>query len=182
VRETRQRGFSLVELIVTVAIMGILIFMLVALQRELVTFDRKLKVDLFSQPNTSSVLHRIRRDVLNAQRYHPEEPYADYEWSETTMLLDYPLDRAEGATKSFVVVWDFTEPDLAKRIELVDEKVVSEWSTTSGARYELNYDYRICRPTEPLPSCGGPQFIRLLGYDSKGGLVVDEKVAPALLR
>lgn len=178
---TPQRGFSLVELIVTIAIMGFLIFMLVALQRELVTFDRKLKVDLFSQPNTSAVLHRVRRDVLNAVQYHPEEPYADYEWSQTTMLLDYPLDRARGATKSYVVVWDFSEPETAKRIELVDEKIVSEWSTASGARYELNYDYRICSPGFP-PVCSGPQFIRLLGYDSKGGLVVDEKVAPALLR
>lgn len=171
-----ERGFSLIELVVTVAILGFLVMMLVSLQRELVLFDRKTRVELFTQPNTSAVLHRLRRDVLDAKNYVVER-HGDYEPNESVLMLDFPRNR-RNAQESYVIVWDFSEKGIARRVELVDEEKVSEWSTESGATYSISA-YQICLPDR---GCGGPYFVRLLGRDAKGELVVDERVAPAVLR
>lgn len=171
-----ERGFSLVELIVTIAILGFLILILVSLERELVLFDRKTRVDLFTQPNTSAVLHRIRRDVLDAKNY-VDEAYGEYEPGPSVLLLDFPPSWRK-AEESYVIVWDFSEEKKAKRIELVDGEKISEWATETGAKYEIAA-WQAC--TEES-GCGGPYYMRLLGHDAKGAIVVDQKVAPAVLR
>lgn len=172
----RERGFSLIEMVVTVAIVGVLVMILVALQRELVLFDRSTRVDLFTQPNTSAVLHRVRRDVLDARNY-VDESYAGYEPGAKILMLDYPPEQ-KGGEESYVVIWDFSEEGKAKRFEYVDEQKVSEWSTSAGATYEVGA-YQMCAPGS---GCFGPYFVRLIGTDSKGQMVVDERVAPAVLR
>lgn len=175
-----RRGFSLIEMIVAIAILGFLVLMLVLLERDLVMFDRKTRVDLFSQPNTASVLHRLRRDVLDSWNYRAS--YKGLRQSPTVLLLDGYVDGVK-IRRSHVIIWDFTDPGIARRIEYADDRLVSEWSTNAQARFEVE-SYRMCDEAdgETVPRCSGPYFVYLKAYDAKGNLVVDEKVTPALMR
>ena len=65
----RAKGFSLVELAVTVAIFGILLLILVSLEGQYLRFDRSVRVEFLKHPETEAVLARVRRDVLDSSSY-----------------------------------------------------------------------------------------------------------------
>ena len=57
------RGFTLLEVVVTTALFGVFLFIIVTLTSEMRRNEKKWPVDFFSNPEVGSVLARIRRDV-----------------------------------------------------------------------------------------------------------------------
>jgi hypothetical protein len=170
-------------MVVAVAILGILIMIMMVLQSELLTFDRKTRVDLFTQPDTSMVIHRFRHDVLDAAGYH-NGTYEGYKQGDTTLLLD--IRDPDTTVRSHVVVWDFSDSTTAHRYEFVNREQQSHWFTHAGVMYLISA-YRRCEekrdPEDPRPAdCYSPFFVHLTGTDKKGAQVVDEILVPYALR
>jgi len=161
VRRKQSRGFSLVEMTVALAIFGVLILVLAALEYELFRVDRAVQLDSFSHPEPAAVLARFRSDVLSCTG----RPDSSGVWSQgpTTLLLT--IQRNDGAE---TVIWDFSERKTAKRIVVRNSLVVSQWSAAGVPSYRIG--------TWMLD--GGQQAVRLTGVDEKGGIVVDQIYAP----
>ena len=170
----RSRGYSLIELVVAVAILGFLVFIMVALEREIVSWDRKTRLDLFTQPESAKVIHRFRKDVMDAKKYHSGK-LDDYEQSDTTLLLDLQDDKS--------VVWDFSNGDVVKRIEYDKGTAGVEWTSKTRVTFRVTA-YQICIPSgdpDVPPSCSGTYFTHLIGSDRKGNVIVDQIVIPRAL-
>lgn len=156
-----DRGYSLIEVLAAMAIFSVFLLILVGLQREFVKFDGEMRLQMFTHPAPLSVLARLQRDILDSTSY----PADHEEWiqSPETLILRVPDD-----TGSAVVVWDFSAPASARRLEYREDKAVVEWSALAVPAYEIgNYE---------MPD--GRVAVRVRSYDEEGRLSIDRVILP----
>ena len=65
VRRT-ARGYTLMEVVVTMALFGVFLFIIVTLDSGDARNEKKWPVNFFAHPEVGSVLARIRRDVYDS--------------------------------------------------------------------------------------------------------------------
>lgn len=162
-RTRSSAGFSLLEIVVVLAILGILIFVLVVSQRETDTYERKHPIDLATLPDKSLVVARVRHDVWDASEL--PRRYLDYTFDESTLITR----REDRETREQItVVYDFSARDKVRRIEYgPNDEQRNEWETHGGPRYHVE-----------LMQLGDSYAIRLKGYATSGQLEVDQMIAP----
>ncbi|MGK2859264.1 MAG: type IV pilus modification PilV family protein [Thermoanaerobaculia bacterium] len=155
-------GFSLVEMLVSLAVFGIFLVVLVGLQREFHRFDGEMRVALFSHPAPLSVLARLRRDVLDSRGY----PASEGEWAQSpsTLILDTVGDEGQ----PLVVVWDFSKPLIARRIELDKSQTVSAWEARAVPAFRI----------DSWEAPDGRTGVLVTAKDGEGNVVVDQIVTP----
>ena len=155
-------GFSLVEMLASVVIFGIFLVVLVGLQREFLRFDGEMRVKLFTHPAPFSVLARLRRDILDSRGY----PATVGEWTQSpqTLLLDVIGDD----DKPHVVVWDFSNHVIARRIELEDGARIAEWEARAVPYYSI----------DNWEAPDGRTGVLVTAKDGAGNVVVDQIVTP----
>ncbi|HVT44029.1 MAG TPA: prepilin-type N-terminal cleavage/methylation domain-containing protein [Thermoanaerobaculia bacterium] len=118
----RPSGFSLMEMVVAIALLGIFLLVLVALESEMFRLERSIRINMMSHPDPTAVLSRLRRDVLDSHGY--PEAIDGHEQSESTLIL---LGLAEdGAWET--IAWDFSEEGVARRITYRSGEKVGEWT------------------------------------------------------
>ena len=162
-RGKAQSGFTMIEIVVTIAVLGALIIVLIVSQHETTTFDRKNKLDLFTHPDKSAVLVRFRHDVIDCGSIVPS--FGGYTTTEKSAVLQ----KFDPEThKPTFVVWDFREPHTANRVELAtDSTILSDWKANEVPDYVLStYD------------TGSSVGLRLRAFDESGKPVIDEIVVP----
>ena len=156
------RGYSLVEMLAALAIFGIFLLVLVGLQGEFINYDREVRVALFTHPSPLSVLARVRRDVLDSRGF----PDSEGKWKQSpkTLLLDVVAD--DGSPR--VVVWDFSEKTLARRIELAKGEQVAAWEARAVPAYQIR----------SWEAPDGRVGVLITAKDNEGNVAVEQIVTP----
>lgn len=157
-----QRGFTMLEVVFTVAIFGIFIFMLVIMTSEMSRMEKKYKLNFSRHPQVVSMLARLRKDVLDGVGNNPyPHSHAGYKQSKKTLIVYTLKDTGYAET----VVWDFSKAGEVKRIGYgAGTLKTSEWVASGLPEIEVETfdvqeppitvppdDPRASLPQEPWP-------------------------------
>lgn len=121
----------MVEMVVALAIFGILLLVLTSLEKQFVEMQFRSRASLMKHPDASAVMARMRKDVLDSAGY--PEKLLDLTQSPQVLLLS--SKDAEG--KPQVIVYDFRNRSMARRITYSSEEVTSEWTARDVPRYRI---------------------------------------------
>ncbi len=131
-RRHAQRGYSLMEITVVLAVFGIFLYIVVMLTAEMRNQEKRYPVNLLTNPEVNSVLARLRRDVYDTKAYYQE--YAKIP-AGTDVLW---VDSISEAGTSEVIMWDFrTEGEVHRRVYNSAQVQVSEWVTHATPHFEV---------------------------------------------
>lgn len=161
----RQRGLTLIEVVVVVAIVGIIAVIIVMLERETLVRMRTTKINYFRSPDQVAFLSRFRRDVLDAVDYGGTiDTYSQTEQTLILIVSDY------ATKKRTAVVYDFTKPGDAWRYEydIDTQKKTSEWVAHGVPQYKI----------EPYEADATKSGIHLRAASDDGSPAVDMIVVP----
>ncbi len=117
-----QRGFSLMEIVVVLALFGVFLYIVVTLTAEMRNQEKRNPVNFLTNPQVDSVLARLRRDVEDTTAYY--QTYAGIAASPTVLWLDTLTE----AGTSEVIMYDFRTPgEVHRRVFNSAQLQVSEW-------------------------------------------------------
>ena len=129
----RDRGFSLIEMVVAMAILSVFVLIIVGLERGALGLVKEADPARVSLTDLDPVVARFGRDVLDADGYWPNNrPLDEYEQSETTLILRLPADEDDDA-----VVWNFSDAG-AKRVTYANGQSTSEWTWRGAAEWKIS--------------------------------------------
>jgi type II secretory pathway component PulJ len=158
----RRGGFTAMELVVTNFVFGLLLFMIVTLEDEMMRHERKTPINYLTHPEVMAVVARLRRDVVDSYRYPPT--YEAYRQNPKTLILESMLSSGFSET----VVWDFNVPGQARRLSYTVGNVSSDWLARGTPQFEIdNY---------AMPN--GQVAVRLDAWDERGALAIDQIMQP----
>lgn len=130
---TLRRGFSLVELLVTLAILSAFVLIIVALERGALNLVRETNPSRVALTDLDPVIARFGRDVLDARGYWPNNRELDgYAQDETTLILRLPP-----GSEADAVVWAFSN-EGASRITYTGSAPSSEWTWSGAAEWSIS--------------------------------------------
>lgn len=167
VRRT-QRGYSLIEITVAMAIFSTFLAILFILTSEMRKYEQRLPINYTRHPQLSAVVTRLRRDVLDAHGRSPyRNAYEGYAASHKVLILE--TVQRDGV---HTVVWDFGQPGEVHRI---DWKVgyKTEWVARGVPK-----DFDSIQ-IEPLKTGSDAAWAtRVIATDSEGHIVIDQILQP----
>lgn len=130
----RERGFTLMEVVVALTIFGAFIIICALLTKEMMGYEKKMPVNFLTYPQVSAVISRLRRDVEDATAPYYPDAFENYVQSDSTLIL-YSLDENNQAR---TIVWDFTNPDLVRRRSYNVGMLASEWTARGLPKLRIN--------------------------------------------
>ena len=164
-----RAGYTLMEIVIALAIFGILTFILLSLTMELAFWERRLKVDFLRHPQVMSVIARVRRDVADGWSDNPYAATAPgYENGPKTLVL-WSLSASGGQE---TIVWDFTTPGVVERREY-NVGNVSVWRAR-GVPPDFTADIDSAKNPNPY----GIDGVRMKATDSRGRIAIDQTFFP----
>lgn len=165
----RQRGYSLLEVVIAMAIFGLFLSILAVLTVEMRGYEERLPVNFMRHPQVISVVARLRRDVLDA---HGKSPYRNehegYTMSEKTLILESV--QANGSVQT--VVWDFSTPGEVRR-RAWNVGVPTDWVARG-----LPEDFTSGIVIDAVSIPGRPWGVRIIAKDRKGQTAIDQLLQP----
>lgn len=160
----RQAGFTLMEVLVSLALFGVFMYVAALLTAQMRGYELRLPVDFLSHPQAGAVVARIRKDVMDATNPYYPASYDTYTQSSKTLILYSLQDTGFAET----IVWDFsTKGEVRRRAFSVGNKSV-EWVARGVPQFTVT-DY---------PIDDHPDSVRLQATDDKGKLAIDEILQP----
>jgi prepilin-type N-terminal cleavage/methylation domain-containing protein len=164
-----RRGYSLIELVMAMAIFGFFLFVILSLTMELTNYERKLRINFFRHPQIIAVIARMRRDVIDAFGDDPYNVAVDgYKNGDKTLVLETLRD--VGGTQ--IVVWDFSNPGLIMR-RAYNVGGVTTW-TARGVPPEFAAGIGI----KGADNKNGAPGVRVVAFDTKGQVAIDQTFFP----
>lgn len=160
----RERGFTLLEIVVALSIFGAVIIISAMLTKEMMGYEKKLPVDFLTNPQVSAVVSRLRRDVEDATAPYYPDSFENYTQTESTLLL-YSLDENN---RPLTVVWDFTNPELVRRRAYNVGVLANEWVARGLPVFRIN-SYQV--PDHAYS-------VRIQAVDDHGILAIDQIFQP----
>lgn len=162
----RERGYSLLEMVVAMAIFGMFLFIVTALTMSLNRSEKKWPVNLMKQPQVATVMARLRRDVLDATPPYYGSSTGAFRQTPQTLLLTV----LEPGGTSRAIVWDFTIAGEAHRRAFLGDEQVSEWVARG---IPSNFAIRAFEEfgREPVG-------LRIQARDAHGALAIDQILQP----
>jgi prepilin-type N-terminal cleavage/methylation domain-containing protein len=162
----RERGFTLLETVFTLAIFGVFIFILVTLTAEMRGQDKRYPVNFMKHPQVTAVMSRMRKDVVDAFGADPyPASYMTHTQSDKTLIV-YSV-QSSGFTQT--VVWDFSMSGEVRRKAYSVGGVVSEWVARGvPATFTVG--------THEFPN--RPFAVRIQATDKAGKLAIDQIFQP----
>lgn len=166
----RERGFTMLEVAVAMAVFGIFLAVAFSLTSDMRKWEKKLPVNFLRNPQIISVIARMRRDVLdvhlppNGNIYLNE--FKGYENGPKTLIIETLLPKGGLQT----IIWDFTEPGVAKRISY-RVGVRTQWVARG-----LPEDFTLDIDAVKFP--GRPYGVRIRAKDGNGRLAIDQILQP----
>lgn len=161
VSRRRERGYSLIEITVTLAIFGIFLYIIVMLTAEMRRNEKKWPVDFMTHPDVSAVVARLRRDIEDT-RYFPQQ-IGTYTPSAQVLLLYTHMESGFGAT----VVYDFTTAGEVHRIEFTGPQPTMQWVAHGVPTFRAE-----------LADVSGEDAVHITATDSNGRLAIDQTIVP----
>ena len=158
----RARGFTLMEVVFTIAIFGVFLLIIVSLTMNMRKNEEKYPVNFMTHPEVASVIARLRKDVFDT-KYYPAA-FQGYSQSNKTLLL-YTL-RTSGFAET--VVYDFRTNGEVHRKAFNATSLSSDWVARGVPTFEIG-DYKVLT---------GQDAVRIKAYDKNGKLAIDEIFLP----
>lgn len=158
-------GYSLLEIIVAMAIFGMFLAVLAQLTAEMRFQEKRLPVNMHRHPQVIAVLARMRRDVMDSLRY--QKTHDGYVSSQNVLIVDTIVNGYQQT-----VVWDFRTPGEVRR-RSYQVGVAQEWVARGLPRTfsELKIDAIKTSPSAPWAA-------RITANDEKGRLAIDTILQP----
>lgn len=154
----RERGYSLLEISVTLAIFGIFLFIIVTLTSEMRRNEQKYPIDLMTHPEVSAVVMRLRRDVNDA-KYFPAAWQTYRNGAQTPLIYFVTPQGAE------TIVWDFTTPGEVVRHSWIANLPQEDWVAHATPVFT----------SEEYDNDSGQQIgLHVTAVDQKGKLAIDQ--------
>lgn len=163
VKRRSARGFTLMEVVVTTALFGVILFILVTLTGEMRRNEKKWPINFFSHPEVGGVLARMRRDIDDSTSL--PDNFQTYNQSPTTLIV-YTI-KQDGSAET--VVWDFTKPGEVRRKAFTATLLSSEWVAREVPVF-------LCT-LEPLSPSDEPS-VHIQAIDNTGKLAIDQIFVP----
>jgi len=163
-----MRGYSLMEIVVAMAVFGIFLFIVTTLTLEMNKQAKRYPVNFMQHPQVIAVLERMKRDVQDGygeNPYDPETPPPDYTAGPKVLILQTIED-----DRRIVVVWDFRKPGEATRVAY-NVGVATKWVARG-----LPPDFNVEIKTEEIPN--RPYGARIQARDGNGNLSIDQILQP----
>jgi prepilin-type N-terminal cleavage/methylation domain-containing protein len=165
----RGAGYSLMEVVVAMAIFGMFLFIILSLTTEMYSYERKLRIDFYRHPQIIAVVARMRRDVLDAFGSDPyKDSYDGYTNSSKTLIIETLTE--SGGTQ--IVVWDFSAPEVVVR-RAYNVGAVREWKAR-GVPPEFSAGVSI----DDAPNPKGAAGVHLQALDKNGRIALDQIFLP----
>ena len=160
----RELGYTLMEVVVAMAIFGIFLLITAQLTREMAGYEKRLPVNFLTHPQVSAVLSRLRKDVADATSPYYVDSYAMYTQSPTTLIL-YSLQPSGFAE---TIVWDFSTPGEARRRAFSVGAPTSSWLARGVPSFRV----------ADFPVDGHPDSVRVTAVDEHGHISIDQIFQP----
>jgi prepilin-type N-terminal cleavage/methylation domain-containing protein len=164
----RECGYSLLEVIVAMAIFGMFMAVLFTLTAEMRYYEKRLPVNMHRHPQVIAVLTRMRRDVMDATSRQPwQKTYDGYTSSDKVMIIETLVN---GGTQT--VVWDFRTPGEVRR-RAYNVGVADEWVARGLPADFSGLEIEAIR-TSPAAAWAA----RIQAKDGSGRLAIDTILQP----
>ncbi|HSP15435.1 MAG TPA: type II secretion system protein [Thermoanaerobaculia bacterium] len=164
-----RRGYSLLEVVVTMAIFGVFLLIITTLTLEMRTNEKRHPVNFMQHPQIVSLLSRLRRDVLDAyggDPYRNKSPDGKYTMSDKVLIFETLVSGGGSQT----VVWDFSTAGEVHRVSY-NVGISTEWVARG-----LPPDFVAKIDAIEVP--GHPYGVRITAVDKKGNLAIDQYLQP----
>ena len=158
----RQRGYTLVEMLVVLAIFGLFIAAIGIITYEMYYVQQKWPINYMSHPEVGGVVARVRRDVLDSL-YYPAE-WQGFTQTKKTLVI-YVIGQ-DGFAKT--IVYDFRKPDEVRRLEYKATQLESTWVAHAMPSFEI----------DAYTLDTGQDAVRLLAKDPGGKIAIDQIFVP----
>ena len=160
-----ERGFTMIEIVVVLAIFGAFLWIVVVLTSDMRAWEKRMPVNFMTHPQIAAVIARLRRDVQDATRPYYRDSYTTYTMSDKTLIL-YSL-QAQGTAET--IVWDFSKDGEATRRSFNDVAgQTSSWTARGTPTFTIT-DF-------PIPD--HPDSVRIQAIDKDGKLAIDQIFQP----
>lgn len=161
----RERGFTLLETVVAMAVFGVFLAILFTLTSEMRGYEKRMPISLQKHPQIMAVISRLRRDVQDGFGRNPYLPnHNEYKSSEKVLILEIV---ANGGKQT--VVWDFRTPGEARR-RAYNVGLAADWVARG-----LPMQFTVGAETTE-PSAGWAT--RITAKDQQGRIAIDTIVQP----
>ena len=146
----RARGYSLMEIVVTLAVFGTFLWIVVILTSEMRANEKRYPINYMAHPEVGSLMARMRKDVFDT-KYYPAT-FQSYQQTPQTLILYTLRQTGFGET----VIWDF-------RTQLTADWVARGVPDFQIASFTLNT---------------GQDAVRITAIDEQNRLAIDEIFVP----
>jgi prepilin-type N-terminal cleavage/methylation domain-containing protein len=163
VSRSRARGYSLMEIVVVMALFGVFLFILVTLTAEMRRNEKKWPINFLARPEVGSILARMRRDILDSTSF--PDTIDKYSQGPTTLIV-YTINQ-DGTAET--VVWDFHKPGELHRLAFKATLLSSDWKALEEPIFISSL--------EPMES-GNEQQVHIRAIDKEGKIAIDEIFVP----
>lgn len=153
----RARGYSLMEITVTLALFGVFLFIIVTLTAEMRRNEKKWPVNFLTHPDVSAALSRMRRDVYDA-KYFPDA------WQTYSQTGQTPIIYLVTATGAETIVWDLRTPGQVTRHAWIANLPQADWTAQATPTFTA----------EQYEAPNGETGLHVTAVDDKGKLAIDQ--------
>ncbi len=167
VTRRRQRGYSLLEVVVAMTIFGIFLAILFQLTAEMRYWEKRLPVNMYKHPQVIAVLARLRRDVQDATEW--VDDFDGYTSSPQVLIVETVNTKA-GVNK---IIWDFRTPREVHRREYSAGMFEGEWVARG-----LPPDFTSLKIGAVKTGAEDAWAARVTATDGKGRLAIDTILQP----
>lgn len=158
----RQRGYTMLEMVVALAVFGIFLMIIVGLTAEMRANEKRYPINYMAHPEVSGVMARMRKDIFDT-KYYPSE-WQGTEQTPKTLIL-YTLTQG-GAAET--VVWDFRTRGEVHRKSFNAQQLAAEWVARGLPDFSIG----------SFSLDTGQDAVRIRALDEQNRLAIDEIFVP----
>ena len=158
----RQRGYTLLEIVVTLAVFGTFLFIIVLLTADMRANEKRYPINYMAHPEVSSVMARLRKDIFDT-KYYPAT-FQAYQQTPKTLIL-YTLQQTGFAE---TVIWDFRTAGEAHRKSFNATQMTGDWVARGVPQFSIG----------SFTLNTGQDAVRISATDEQNRLAIDEIFVP----
>lgn len=167
----RERGYSLLEITIMLAVFGALLAIFFVLTSEMRRWEKRLPVNYMKHPQVSAVMARLRKDVVDA--HVQSGPYVsevgDFTAGEKTLIIATVLEVGTIET----VVWDFSKAGIVQRHAFTSGFKTGTW-TARGVPVDFTNEVGI----SAVEFEDRPYGVRIQAKDANERIAIDLILQP----
>jgi len=165
----RTAGYTLLEVVVAMAVFGIFLMILGVLTVEMRAQEKRMPVNFLRHPQIVVVISKLRRDVQDAFSANPY-PEVFREYSQSPKMLIVQSVQESGGVQT--IVWDFRTSGEVHR-HAYNVGVSTDW-TARG----LPADFSNSIEVDAVGIPGRPWGVRVTARDGEGRIAIDQILQP----